>query len=375
MRLTKPLFGILHAYGHDPALRQTFEQAQLDRSQQYGSTVAWVTGLIFLFLIVPDLIRNQSFWPAGMIAILRLLIAATLFGVGLGFKRRKVETFQTFSTLVTWLEAVSVLAFLLVFRLYSPPNFLIQTMGMIITILVIFFVPNRWLNMLAVSVMGAAAFLLLARLVLPDLPANEFYAGLVYLLVTLTLCALYAWNLDKHQILEYQAKQALIRSSTIDPLTQACNRSKLIESFEQWAAFCRRSGQPLALALFDIDNFKQINDQHGHSVADIVLIELVALIKSQLRRADLLARWGGDEFILLFPNTSAVAAVIVLNRLRTSLSEQLLADHVRVSCSYGVVEMSGEQNLDKLIHMADLLMYEGKRTGGNKICHQDRHVV
>jgi diguanylate cyclase len=119
--------------------------------------------------------------------------------------------------------------------------------------------------------------------------------------------------------------------------------------------------------MFDVDGFKAINDVHGHSVADIVLIELVDLINSQLRASDVLSRWGGDEFVILLPNTSVDESAQVLNRVRRLLSHKLLAGRIVVRCSFGVAAVESASTLDSTIRQADSLMYLGKKAGGDQV--------
>ena len=132
-----------------------------------------------------------------------------------------------------------------------------------------------------------------------------------------------------------------------------------------------RGQGPLAIALLDIDWFKRINDSLGHGAGDEVLRRFAALLKEQLRAADALARWGGEEFLLLMPGTRLDDARVVLERLRTKVCagdgfDGIAAD-LKVSFSAGVVEVAEGESQDAAIDRADRALYQAKQNGRNRI--------
>jgi diguanylate cyclase (GGDEF)-like protein len=364
----KVLINFLNDYGHDTDLRKEYEKDQLIQNHRFVSLVAVSSGFLQLLLMVPDLLRLSSQNAKVTILVLRIIVCFCSFLFAWHWQRRSITSVIVYSRFATGLEAMAILLFLFVFSQYDPPDFLIQAMGMMVIIMVVFLIPNRFRYRLYLTSGGLAAFLLLARLVMQDsLSRNDHLAGAVYLTIVLMLCSIFSRTLDKHQFLEYKAKDQLIHLNTIDALTGAFNRNKLIDAWGQWFAWCQRYGQPLTLVMFDVDGFKAINDVHGHSVADIVLIELVDLINSQLRASDVLSRWGGDEFVILLPNTSVDESAQVLNRVRRLLSHKLLAGRIAVRCSFGVAAVESASTLDSTIRQADSLMYLGKKAGGDQI--------
>ena len=248
---------------------------------------------------------------------------------------------------------------------YDPPNFMIQTMGLLIINIAVFLVPNRWFYMLFISIGGTAGFFIYSLLIIKDLDMIEFWAGVVYLLVAISLCALFAYNADKHQFREFTVKEELVYLNSTDQLTKAWNRSKLFDEFNAWQNDCNKLDCPISLALLDLDKFKDINDTHGHSLADSLLVDLVALINSHLRSTDVLVRWGGDEFILLLPNTYLNDAAIILERIRKIIEGSSFSAAMNITCSFGVVERKENSDLDTMIERADHFMYAAKRRGGN----------
>lgn len=148
-----------------------------------------------------------------------------------------------------------------------------------------------------------------------------------------------------------------------DGLTGLPNRREWDEVLEREIARAQRSGRPLALAVLDLDRFKDFNDHHGHLAGDDLLRAAASAWRSSLRAPDVIARWGGEEFAVLFPDSTAEEAVLVLRRLRTVTPEGQ-------SFSAGVVQWAPGEGADSLMAAADALMYEAKAHGRDEVRHR-----
>ena len=154
--------------------------------------------------------------------------------------------------------------------------------------------------------------------------------------------------------------------ATRDSLTNTLTRRYMDEAFAAELERSRRSGQPLAFLMMDLDHFKAVNDTHGHQVGDRVLVEFAAKVQRQLRKSDLLGRFGGEEFALVLPNTSREAALQVAERIRAACVPQ--AGEVGCTVSIGLTLGHPENDtLDKLLARADAALYQGKNTGRNRV--------
>jgi diguanylate cyclase (GGDEF)-like protein/hemerythrin-like metal-binding protein len=129
----------------------------------------------------------------------------------------------------------------------------------------------------------------------------------------------------------------------------------------------RRYNHPLSLLVIDIDFFKKVNDSHGHVVGDQVLLTLASVVQSSLRTSDSLTRWGGEEFIVLCPNTTLSTAVVLAERLRDCVAQMDFPEVGRVTVSLGAAECVGNETWEQWLKRADAALYRAKSGGRNQV--------
>jgi diguanylate cyclase (GGDEF)-like protein len=167
----------------------------------------------------------------------------------------------------------------------------------------------------------------------------------------------------------YQVAQ-LTRQSAEDALTGLANRRQLDLRLAEEFGTARSRGRPLAMALVDVDDFKQVNDRWSHAMGDAVLRAVARLLREHCRDADLVARYGGEEFALLLPATDAAGAQVACEKLRAALAAHDwngLAPGLRITVSIGVADDSGAADVDALLAAADAQLYAAKRGGKNQV--------
>jgi diguanylate cyclase (GGDEF)-like protein len=168
-----------------------------------------------------------------------------------------------------------------------------------------------------------------------------------------------------------QSRQEIHNLAITDDLTQTFNRRYFFELAEREFERSRRNGRSLAIVLFDIDDFKQVNDNHGHLVGDLVLQEICRACQVVVRPYDVFARFGGEEFIFLLPDTNEVRARAFADRLRQLISKHVVSFNgtkIQTTVSVGTAIFNPKRDtLDDLINRADNALYAAKRLGKNRL--------
>ncbi len=169
----------------------------------------------------------------------------------------------------------------------------------------------------------------------------------------------------------HEKRKALEREILIDPLTGVANRRALRERLKSELYRYQRYHQFFSMLLFDVDHFKVINDEHGHWAGDRCLKEIIKRIKPILRETDFLGRWGGDEFMVIFPGTDLDSATAVAERLRKLIENTRFVYHkqeISFSVSIGVTEIrETDQSQEAVFNRVDKAMYKAKKTGRNMV--------
>jgi diguanylate cyclase (GGDEF)-like protein len=181
---------------------------------------------------------------------------------------------------------------------------------------------------------------------------------------------------DRHQAEQElrAARDELEHHALHDPLTGLANRFKVVDRFKYDAARANRNRTPLSLLMVDIDHFKQINDGHGHLAGDTCLKALAVVLKAATRKVDLVGRFGGEEFVVLLPETSQEQAMIAGERIRRKVEAQPFTIGIDVALpitvSIGAATADGATpiSFDELLARADTAMYRAKGKGRNLVC-------
>jgi two-component system cell cycle response regulator len=166
-----------------------------------------------------------------------------------------------------------------------------------------------------------------------------------------------------------QRNEQLDRMARVDELTQLYNRRHLQEELHRLGASSRRDHWPMAVVLFDVDHFKQVNDTLGHHGGDLVLQHCANRLLTAARTGDVLGRWGGEEFLLVLPNTDLNEAALAAERMRASVAEVpiMIEDTERVVTLSGGCASDALGNVDALLSRADVALYRSKSEGRNRI--------
>lgn len=349
----------------DKKLEEDFFEHEIKSVMKYMKPILLIFGGLYLLFMVPDyfLIKDDRIFK--IILINRIFILILVILLHLKLKKEKRHT-----NLPYWFTAYEIvvsLSFLLNFYNYDSPNFFMLSWGVMIIVLTIFLVPNKWKYTIFTSVLVSISFFLLSLNSFESIKISEFSASVVYMTLVIVLSSIYSYSMNYNKRMQYLSNRKLIKMSVTDTLTGIYNRAKFNHELVRWIELSKMYKSHLSLVIFDIDDFKKINDSHGHLAGDKVLVDAVKIVTNNMRKSDVFARWGGEEFVILLPNTEIQDAMEMTERLRVLISEYVFDGVGHVSCSFGVVSLKEEDNVDTFLHRADQRLYLAKGAGKNMV--------
>ncbi len=357
---TLPL--LMRPSGHSLLLEQQRTRQMIFRVR----IVALTFGLLTPLWIVVDLVALP--WHLGwQLALTRLLASAAFLALAFGFPRHEGRGWA-------WGAMGLMFAIPTIFFLYSHPLLAVHELSGLAGVVAASyaFLPFVMLAGLGIFPLTAAETLLFSLPVLASkgvlalfqLDALQWttHLGSFWLLLLITVVAAFCGISQLHLM------NALVERSAHDPLTGCVNRGSGEELLDRHLALAARHNRPLAVAFMDLDRFKAINDRYGHEAGDLVLRQAVEHIRRMLRGTDPLVRWGGEEFVAIFPDTGLDGAKEALERVLAAGGLGNRPDGEPLTVSVGLAE-SHEVDGDgaALVELADRRMYLGKRAGGDCI--------
>lgn len=160
----------------------------------------------------------------------------------------------------------------------------------------------------------------------------------------------------------------LLQMATTDPLTQLANRIRLDEKLLECHQFYRRSRRKYSVMILDLDNFKRINDTYGHLIGDKILVHLSRILRENLRDIDIVGRWGGEEFMIICPETDIEGINYLALKLQEVINSYDFPHIHTLTCSFGISESQDEDRIENVVGRADSALYRAKEEGKNRIC-------
>jgi diguanylate cyclase (GGDEF)-like protein len=351
----------------DPQTEDSFILNEMQKSIRYLRPITVMFGLFYALTLLPDYFLaagQSSFTYIAINKILFLILSIRFFSL--------IGSTKKYKKIVYWITAcefVFSISFLMTYYMYPSPDYLIQVMGLIVFVIGVCMIPNRLVFNLAVILFTDIWFVILAAVHFSEIiPAAEFHAGIVYLITISALCSIMSYRNNYYKRMQYKSNRSLEQLSTTDYLSKVYNRLKFEQLFKQWMDIASSGDIALSIVLFDIDDFKEVNDGYGHLAGDKVISEVASLVSASIRQEDILARWGGDEFILLLPSQSKTSAKNLAFRLCSQITGHSFSSATKkVTCSFGVAEKSQQDDLNSLVARADKMLYLAKASGKNTV--------
>ena len=351
---------------NDPKLEEVFFSYMIEETVQHFRRNLLMISIVFLLFIIPDYFLIQDLTRLTVIFLIRLLflLLSILYFIRIQYMPHYLYVFSTIYELIGTILSWGLLLF------YEHPNVVIHQQGLIVIILAIFFIiPNRFFIRGLLSLLITAGFFYIALLRNLFSMSGYSWGLLVFSMLIIVFCALTTRRINRLQRMQFQTTQELRRISTIDSLTDTYNRMKYDEELEKEIARAQRYRLPLSGIMFDLDNFKEINDKFGHLEGDKVLKKFSFLVREIIRGSDLLFRWGGEEFIVLLPNTDLNSAIQLAYRIKDCIRNADFKSIERLTCSFGVTSLREDDTGNNFTNRLDQLQYQAKKNGKDRVIH------
>ncbi|MFP4667744.1 MAG: GGDEF domain-containing protein [Desulfosalsimonas sp.] len=357
------------------------------RQTRFGLGLWGVLLILFIYSDYMNLGPVSGFW---ILLAMRLTVSAAIlvFGVVIGSRPGLVMDGYGISGLLVF----GWTGFFLIFFILPAsqmPWIIAMVMAMLIGQFV--FIPNR-----VSTGVAAALYAMIGTMVCVHLVAGSGVSGLagIFLMLLvpvatgLFVCSRFQFEhrrafamlvvaesaneeLQQQIRAREELEKKLKEQAETDPLTGLCNRRRYEAMFFRELNRIIRYGGSLSLLVLDLDHFKQVNDTHGHSAGDVALQEVASVCSGQLRQVDIIGRLGGEEFVILLPDTGISDAVTVAERLRKAVENMEIpagSNHSYLTATIGVTEfVPQDQGIEDLVRRADKALYRGKHAGRNRV--------
>jgi diguanylate cyclase (GGDEF)-like protein len=348
----------------DAALEKEYRRASFFSARAHVRVLVTLLAILLVTVLAAELmfVTAASHHWIGLVLRLLYLSAAVLTVM----RVCSLSDFAPLASTVTSFEVLSLIVWLYLSYLsrnaYHP---LVLQTGTLSLALLVLLIPNRWLHTVILSAAASLTALLLAPWASDPATRLNLLVFMLFQTGALLAAAMLTRRSDTDHRAQYLRQEKLLRVSLTDPLTGIANRGRFNEALQDWVRCAHQYHVALSLVLFDFDDFKAVNDTYGHLIGDQVILQTVNLVDDAIRRRDIFARWGGEEFTLLFPDTRLEDAVEIVERLRQTVESHKYPRCGQVTASFGVVQYRPGESPEAFMDRADRLLYRAKADGKN----------
>jgi len=349
----------------DKTLEKEFYNAEIARNINYVLFTILIAAIVYFSFIIPEYFLITAADDFRAVFINRsVVLAAMLF---LYFKVRRDTRYESLIYWFTGLEILIAMSFIYISNQIPNPNILIQAFGVMIIILAIFLINNRWLFSIFTALFVSIGYFVFVGVSFTEINRSDFLAAIIHIVIVIVLSSISSYSVNYYKRIQYLHTIELIKMAETDALTGIDNKAKFNQEYARLADSVTATARNLAVIMFDIDDFKAINDRFGHLIGDQVLQELTGIVRRNINQSDLFARWGGEEFVIILPDSQREEAMVVARRLQQIIAEHRFETAGQVTCSFGVAAFKNGDNLDTVLHRVDERLYLAKKLGKNRV--------
>jgi diguanylate cyclase (GGDEF) domain len=348
----------------DKTLEKNFFNYDMKYYSRFLGPVALIFGIIYMLFIIADYFNIEN--SSSFIVILIIRVLFLMVSVAIYFAIKKINNYSNLAYLITAYEAWAIISFLMIIYQYQSITFISFFSVMAIT-LAVYITPNKLINTQIISILLNLSFCILFAGHIESLKAGMLLEIIGYNLIFIVFGSIEAYLTNFYKRKQFADSRELLRLSITDSLTGIYNRTQFDQELNRWIDYSNRYDSPLSLVMFDIDDFKKVNDIYGHLIGDSVLQNIASVIQKAVRNTDIFARWGGEEFVILLPNTGIPQAMEMAERMRICIQENKYDKAENVTCSFGLVSLQKNENAESMMQRADRLLYDAKEQGKNTV--------
>ncbi len=349
----------------DKSLEKEFHDNEVRKGLQVSRYIVLIFSIINLLLVITDYLYLDYASVSvviyhSLIPRLIVFVMGVIVFIGLQRAENKIAAIKS-------VIAYVILGYLLheyTASHFAPVDLIFEALDLVIMTFCLLIIPNRWITSVCTSVFLIVVFLVLTPVTIPTLNTGTKILIALYLFSQVLVVSVLIYRINIQRRLNYLQQLQLEAFARTDILTKSLNRAACDKTLDQMCGCrCRFS-----LIIFDIDDFKRINDTYGHIAGDEVIVKIIDAVKTITRQDDIVARWGGEEFIIILPHTPLVKATETAERIKEFIAaiEHGTIDGP-VTASFGVTEFREGDDTKTVIHRADQLLYLAKEGGKNRV--------
>lgn len=348
----------------DKSLEKEYFYYEMKRYATIIGPVTLIFGVVYMMFIISDYYAIENHFSFMIILTMRSMLL--ILSVFIYLLIKNVNNYANLAYLITVYEIFAIVAFLVILYQYKSLSYLSFFSLMALTF-ALYIMPNNLKYAQIISVFLNGMFFIFLSKHIIGLEYSVLLKIIAYNLMLILYCNIEAYMNRYYKRKQFAYSRELLILSTTDSLTGIYNRAKFNEELNKWVDYSNRYENPLSLAILDIDNFKRINDIYGHLVGDSVLQKISLTINNTIRSTDVFARWGGEEFVILLPNTDANQAMEMTERIRICIFSNKYYKEEIITCSFGLVELGKNESAEYMLKRADKFLYDAKESGKNVV--------
>lgn len=346
----------------DKTLEKEFLNYDMKDYSKFIGPVTLIFGIIYMLFIIADYFAIDN--PSSFMVILVNRALLFMGSVIIYFSVKKINNYFKLIYLISAYEIWAIIAFMVIIYQYGTISFISLFSVMAIT-LAVYITPNKLINAQIVTILFNLFFFIFFANRIDNMGTNMLLKIIAYDLIFILFANIESYLANFYRRRQFADRRELIRLSVTDSLTGIYNRTKFDQELNLWIDYCKRYETPISMIIFDIDDFKKVNDNYGHLIGDSVIRSIASVIKKVIRNTDIFARWGGDEFVILLPNTDISQAIEMTERMRIYIQKNEYDEVKNVTCSFGLVSLRKNESAESLLQRADKLLYFAKEQGKN----------